>query len=106
MHTAGSGGSNRISVDIWEDVVCPWCYIGKRRFEPAAGSFTAKGLGERREVDVEFHSFTDVAELGGHRALDRGVDVRVSADDERCPELHRGPQHGVGRSGEQDAPDR
>ncbi|MDO8389906.1 MAG: DsbA family oxidoreductase [Actinomycetota bacterium] len=25
-----------LSVEIWSDVVCPWCYIGKRRFEKAA----------------------------------------------------------------------
>ncbi|HSB85886.1 MAG TPA: DsbA family oxidoreductase [Ilumatobacteraceae bacterium] len=25
----------RVDVDIWSDVVCPWCYIGKRRFESA-----------------------------------------------------------------------
>ncbi len=25
-----------INVEIWSDVVCPWCYIGKRRFERAA----------------------------------------------------------------------
>ena len=24
-----------MSVEIWSDVVCPWCYIGKRRFEKA-----------------------------------------------------------------------
>ena len=24
-----------VSVEIWSDVVCPWCYIGKRRFEKA-----------------------------------------------------------------------
>ena len=24
-----------VNVDIWSDVVCPWCYIGKRRFEAA-----------------------------------------------------------------------
>jgi predicted DsbA family dithiol-disulfide isomerase len=24
-----------IEVDVWSDVVCPWCYIGKRRFERA-----------------------------------------------------------------------
>jgi predicted DsbA family dithiol-disulfide isomerase len=24
-----------VSVEIWSDVVCPWCYIGKRRFETA-----------------------------------------------------------------------
>ena len=26
-------------VEIWSDVVCPWCYIGKRRFERAVASF-------------------------------------------------------------------
>lgn len=25
----------RLTVEIWSDVVCPWCYIGKRRFERA-----------------------------------------------------------------------
>jgi len=25
-----------LTVEIWSDVVCPWCYIGKRRFEKAA----------------------------------------------------------------------
>lgn len=28
-----------MQVDIWSDVVCPWCYIGKRRFEAALASF-------------------------------------------------------------------
>jgi predicted DsbA family dithiol-disulfide isomerase len=32
----------RVKVEIWSDVVCPWCYIGKRRFEAAwRGSPTA-----------------------------------------------------------------
>lgn len=29
-----------IQVEIWSDVVCPWCYIGKRRFERAIESLT------------------------------------------------------------------
>jgi predicted DsbA family dithiol-disulfide isomerase len=28
-----------VLVEIWSDVVCPWCYIGKRRFETAVASF-------------------------------------------------------------------
>ena len=42
--------SNPIKVDIWSDVQCPWCYIGKRKFEAAAAGFDG-------EVDVEYHSF-------------------------------------------------
>ena len=30
-----------VEVEIWSDVVCPWCYVGKRQFEEAlAGSTT------------------------------------------------------------------
>lgn len=39
-----------IKVDIWSDVQCPWCYIGKRRFESAVA---ASGV----DVEIEYHSF-------------------------------------------------
>jgi predicted DsbA family dithiol-disulfide isomerase len=39
-------------VDIWSDVICPWCYVGKARFEKALSSF-AHG----DEVEVVYHSF-------------------------------------------------
>ncbi|MDQ1528052.1 MAG: hypothetical protein QOG18_2665 [Microbacteriaceae bacterium] len=39
-----------IKVDIWSDVQCPWCYIGKRKFEAGAEQFGG-------EVEVEYHSF-------------------------------------------------
>lgn len=42
-----------VKVDIWSDVACPWCFIGKRRFEAAAETFKASG----NDVDVEYHSF-------------------------------------------------
>ncbi|HEU0256786.1 MAG TPA: DsbA family oxidoreductase [Microbacteriaceae bacterium] len=47
--------STPIKVDIWSDVACPWCYIGKRKFEAGAGLFAGEGQG--RAVDVEYHSF-------------------------------------------------
>ncbi|MET7424008.1 DsbA family oxidoreductase [Dactylosporangium sp. NPDC005555] len=28
-----------IQVDVWSDIVCPWCYIGKRRMETALAEF-------------------------------------------------------------------
>ncbi|MGH1489641.1 MAG: DsbA family oxidoreductase [Acidimicrobiales bacterium] len=36
-------------VEIWSDVVCPWCYIGKRRFEAALGDYERE-TGEKVEV--------------------------------------------------------
>jgi predicted DsbA family dithiol-disulfide isomerase len=29
-------------VDIWSDIVCPWCYVGKRRFEKALATFDGR----------------------------------------------------------------
>jgi len=42
--------SETIKVDIWSDVQCPWCYIGKRKFEDAVSRFDG-------DVEVEYHSF-------------------------------------------------
>src|SRR5450631_3352637 len=41
-----------LKVEIWSDVVCPWCYIGKRRFEAALARFT-----HRDEVELVWRSF-------------------------------------------------
>jgi predicted DsbA family dithiol-disulfide isomerase len=41
-----------MQVDIWSDVVCPWCYIGKRRFEQALADFE-----HADEVTVTYRSF-------------------------------------------------
>ena len=41
-----------MKVEIWSDVVCPWCYIGKRRFEHALAEFEG-----RDDVEVEWRSF-------------------------------------------------
>jgi predicted DsbA family dithiol-disulfide isomerase len=39
-----------LTVEIWSDVVCPWCYIGKRRFEAALTEFP-------HEVETVWRSF-------------------------------------------------
>jgi predicted DsbA family dithiol-disulfide isomerase len=41
-----------VQVEIWSDIVCPWCYIGKKRFERALGAFT-----HRDEIDIAYRSF-------------------------------------------------
>lgn len=41
-----------MQVEIWSDVVCPWCAIGKRRFETALSRFA-----HRDEVTVRWRSF-------------------------------------------------
>ncbi len=41
-----------VRVEIWSDVVCPWCYIGKRRFERAVAE-----LDGEFDVDVVYRPF-------------------------------------------------
>jgi predicted DsbA family dithiol-disulfide isomerase len=39
-------------VDIWSDIVCPWCYIGKREFELGLAAFE-----QHDDVEVVHHAF-------------------------------------------------
>jgi predicted DsbA family dithiol-disulfide isomerase len=80
-----------MNVEIWSDVVCPWCYIGKRRFEHALS-----GFGHRDEVEVTWRSFqldpnaeaqSDVdpverlaAKYGMSRAQAEAAQARVTAN--------------------------
>jgi predicted DsbA family dithiol-disulfide isomerase len=41
-----------VRIDIWSDVVCPWCYVGKRNLERALADFE-----HRDEVDVHWHAY-------------------------------------------------
>ena len=41
-----------ISLDIWSDIACPWCYVGKRRLESAL-----EQLGGEVSVDITYRSF-------------------------------------------------
>jgi predicted DsbA family dithiol-disulfide isomerase len=42
----------QVRIEVWSDVVCPWCYIGKRRLETALAEF-----GHADEIEVEWRSF-------------------------------------------------
>ncbi len=41
-----------MKIEIWSDIACPWCYIGKRRFEQALAVFP-----ERDALDIVWRSF-------------------------------------------------
>ena len=44
-----------IKIDIWSDVACPWCYIGKRKLENAISEFSTQGT--QTPIEVEYHSY-------------------------------------------------
>jgi predicted DsbA family dithiol-disulfide isomerase len=52
MRAVPGGVEDRVQVEIWSDVVCPWCAIGKRRFAAALARFP-----HRDEVTVRWRSF-------------------------------------------------
>jgi predicted DsbA family dithiol-disulfide isomerase len=41
-----------VQIEIWSDIACPWCMVGKRRFETALAAFE-----HRDEVRVTFRAF-------------------------------------------------
>lgn len=50
--------NNKLKVEIWSDVVCPFCYIGKREFEKALEQFPQKD-----RLDIEWKSYQLAPEL-------------------------------------------
>jgi predicted DsbA family dithiol-disulfide isomerase len=54
-----------VHVEIWSDIACPWCYVGKRRFEAALAAFE-----HRDDVTVTWRSF----ELDPAAPRERDVD--------------------------------
>lgn len=75
------GVSEPISIDIWSDIACPWCYIGKRNLEK--GLEAVSGDDDVPQVNITFHSFElspdtpvdfdgdEVDFLAGHKGMPR-----------------------------------
>ena len=76
-----------MDVEIWSDIACPWCYIGKRRFEAALDQFE-----HRDDVRVTWRSFElDPAaprERPGDRATRLAEKYGVSVEQARQMEQH------------------
>ncbi len=70
-----------INVDVWSDIACPWCYIGKRNLESGIAALREDDNAPR--VNVTFHSYelapdtpvdfagTEVDFLAGHKGMPR-----------------------------------
>jgi predicted DsbA family dithiol-disulfide isomerase len=62
---SASRGTPSVHVEIWSDIACPWCHVGKRRFDAALASFE-----HRDDVEVTWRSF----ELDPSAPRERDVD--------------------------------
>ncbi|MBG9885416.1 MULTISPECIES: DsbA family oxidoreductase [Bacteria] len=79
--------SEPISIDIWSDIACPWCYIGKRNLE--AGLAAVGEDDDAPQVVVTFHSFElspdtpvdfhgdEVDFLAGHKGMPRDQVIQM-----------------------------
>lgn len=69
-----------MKVEIWSDVVCPWCYIGKRRFERAVEEFDG-------EVEVIWRSFE--LNPGAATSYDKPLDELLASKYRTSPQRAR-----------------
>ncbi|MFS0893927.1 DsbA family protein [Microbacterium sp. 179-I 3D3 NHS] len=70
-----------ISIDIWSDIACPWCYIGKRNLEKGLEATASDD--DAPQVTITFHSFElspdtpvdfdgdEIDFLAGHKGMPR-----------------------------------
>ena len=74
-----------MNVEIWSDIACPWCYVGKRRFEAALEAFE-----HRESVTVTWRSFEldqhAPAERPGERAAHLAAKYGFSVEQARAME--------------------
>jgi predicted DsbA family dithiol-disulfide isomerase len=75
-----------VDVEIWSDIACPWCYIGKRRFEAALAAFEHAG-----EVRVTWRSFELDPDAPAERPGDRAVHLaeKYGSSVEHAREMQR-----------------
>ncbi len=58
-----------MQVDIWSDVVCPWCYIGKRRFEQAIEIFHEEHPDVEINVSYRAYMLDPTSKPGVHQPV-------------------------------------
>jgi predicted DsbA family dithiol-disulfide isomerase len=74
-----------VKVEIWSDVVCPWCYIGKRRFESALERFDDKA-----DVEIVWRSFqlNPSHPKGVHEAHDESLATKLGVSVAQIHEMN------------------
>jgi predicted DsbA family dithiol-disulfide isomerase len=74
-----------MKIEIWSDVVCPWCYIGKRRFENAVSRYEGAA-----DVEVIWRSFqlNPAYPVGVREPHDESLAARMGTTVERVHEMN------------------
>lgn len=73
--------ADALRVEVWSDIACPWCYIGKRRFEAGVAHFARQPAAP--PVVVQYRSF----ELAPDTAVEfEGSEIDFLVDHKQMPE--------------------
>ena len=85
-----------VHVEIWSDIACPWCYVGKRRFEAALAGFE-----HRDQVRVRWRSFELDPLAPRERAKDAASHLaeKYGTTRERALEMQRAMAEAAERDG-------
>jgi predicted DsbA family dithiol-disulfide isomerase len=78
--------ADKMKVEIWSDIMCPFCYIGKRKFEKALSSFNGAD-----DVEIEWHSFQldPGIQAGRNKNLYQYLSERKGFSYEQSVQMHR-----------------
>ncbi|MER7804570.1 DsbA family oxidoreductase [Streptomyces parvulus] len=52
MQSTGVPAATQLIIDVWADVLCPWCYLGEQRLDTAIASSP-----HAAHIDLQVHSF-------------------------------------------------
>lgn len=72
-----------MKIEIWSDVVCPFCYIGKRKFEKAL-----EGFDQKEQVEIEWKSF----QLDPEMAPAKGISFHQYLADRKGVSFEKGKE--------------
>jgi len=81
--------SNKMKVDVWSDIMCPFCYIGKRHYEAALKQFAKSD-----QIEIVWHSFqldpTIPVQSNNHQKVFEYLAARKGISFEQSMKMHDG----------------
>lgn len=77
---------NKMLIEIWSDVVCPFCYIGKRKFETALAQFSGK---QELEIVWKSYQLDPDAETEPHKEVYQSLADKYQMSLEDSIKMHR-----------------
>lgn len=85
LQTVKTITENKMRVEIWSDVICPYCYIGKRKFELALNQFEHKN---KIEIIWKSYQLDPDMPLANSKSTYELISEKYGVSTERAKEMH------------------